>query len=326
MLLLVLTLTHAIASTVAAAAAPVPAASPTPCPTASAAGTSPAPCPSAPALREIGRVKTQGRAVNLVGSAQAASVGTISQEQIATRPILRPGELLEQIPGLVISQHSGEGKANQYYLRGFQLDHGTDLESTVMGVPVNLPTHAHGQGYSDINWLIPELVSYVEFKKGPYYADQGDFSTAGSYNLFYRNTIAPIAWVGIGAYGYERLLIANSPRIGAGNLLYALEVYHDDGSFEKPDQYHELSGVLRYSRSTASTDFSVTATAYGGVFDSTDQIPLRLVQNGALSPYGDIDPSDGGITNRAALSAQWRRSDPHGTTQLSAYGFDFIAA
>ena len=125
----------------------------------------------------------------------------------------------------MISQHSGEGKANQYYLRGFQFDHGTDLESTVVGIPINLPSHAHGQGYSDINWLIPELVSYVEFKKGPYYADHGDFSTAGAYNLFYRTTIEPVVVVAGGSYGYGRLLTAASTRVGQGDLLYAVEVY-----------------------------------------------------------------------------------------------------
>jgi len=297
-------------------ATPVPTAQVSAAPTAAATATP-------PALTEIGHVKARGRASNLVGTVPAASVGTIDQEQIAARPILRPGELLEQIPGLVITQHSGEGKANQYYLRGFQLDHGTDLDATVMGVPVNLPTHAHGQGYSDINWLIPELVSFVEFKKGPYFADQGDFSTAGSYNLSYRNVIPTLASAGIGAYGYDRLLVAASPRVGAGNLLYALEAYHDNGSFVKPDEYHKLNGVLRWSRSTANSDFNVTAAAYGGTFDSTDQIPQRLVADGLLSPYGYIDPSDGGATSRTALSTQWQHTDAHGSTQLSAYAFSY---
>ena len=148
---------------------------------------SPAPSPSASpaaALSEIGRTLATGRESNLVGTATAASEGTINQTEIANQPILRPGEILEDIPGLIISQHSGEGKANQYYLRGFQLDHGTDLAGTIDDIPVNMPSHAHGQGYSDINWLMPELVSSVTYKKGPYYADEGDFSTAGSYDLY----------------------------------------------------------------------------------------------------------------------------------------------
>jgi len=300
------------------------AASPAPCPSASprgGAGPSPAPCAS-PELKTIGTTGTTvGRNANLVGKAMTASEGTISQEQIQTRPILRPGEVLEAIPGLVISQHSGEGKANQYYMRGFQLDHGTDLAGTIAGMPINLPTHAHGQGYSDINWLIPELVSYVEYKKGPYYADEGDFSTAGAYDLYYRNTIAPTVSYGIGQYGYDRLFLAASPRLGSGNLLYALELYHDNGSFVKPDEYRKINGVLRWSRTTATTDFNVTLMGYQGFWNSTDQIPERLVDAGIISRFGYFDPSDGGLTHRYSLSTQWRRDDEHGSTRFDAYAF-----
>ncbi len=265
-------------------------------------------------------MQTAGRKTNLVGTAAAASEGTIGQEDIADRPLLRPAELLEQIPGLVISQHSGEGKANQYYLRGFQLDHGTDLESTVDGVPINLPTHAHGQGYSDINWLIPELVSYVEFKKGPYYADEGDFSTAGAYDLFLRNTIAPVASFGLGDFGYDRFFAAGSHPSGPGStLLSALEVYHDNNSLARPDEYRKFNGLLRYSRVKGNDAFSLTASGYSGTFNSTDQIPQRLVADGQLNPFGYIDPSGGGNTSRYALSARWQHRDPNGMTAIDAY-------
>ncbi len=156
----VIAVTAATASPVTpAAASPCPSSSPNPPDGVASPAPSPGPCASAAPLKQIGSVSTLGRKANLVGVADAASEGTIDQEQISTRPLLRPGEVLEAIPGLVITQHSGEGKANQYYLRGFQLDHGTDLESTIDGIPINLPTHAHGQGYSDINWLMPEIVS-----------------------------------------------------------------------------------------------------------------------------------------------------------------------
>src|SRR5262245_60907809 len=108
---------------------------------------------------------------DLVGIAQSSSQGAITADQLGARPIMRSGEVLETVPGVIISQHSGEGKANQYYLRGFNLDHGTDFAPTVAGMPVNMPTHAHGQGYSDLNFLIPELVSGVQYEKGPYFAD-----------------------------------------------------------------------------------------------------------------------------------------------------------
>ncbi len=280
--------------------------------------------------REIGRTAaTRGRASNLVGTATAASQGTIDQQDIASRPLLRPGDVLESIPGLIVSQHSGEGKANQYYLRGFQLDHGTDLAATIGGIPVNMPTHAHGQGYSDINWLMPELVSFVAYKKGPYYADEGDFSTAGAYDLFYRNTIAPTVSIGGGDYGFDRVFAAAAPKMGAGNLLYALELYHDNGTFDRPDEYKKINGVLRWSRTTANNAFAVTAQGYRGDFDSTDQIPQRLVDTGTIGRFASVDPSDGGRTFRYALSTSWEHDDARGATRLSAfaesYGLDLFS-
>jgi hypothetical protein len=307
---------------------------PTPCPSPSpkrpavipnpspAPGATPRPCPST-GPKTIGHVSAVGRAANLVGAADAASEGTISAQDIADRPILRPGELLEAIPGLVISQHSGEGKANQYYLRGFQLDHGTDLESTIGGIPINMVSHAHGQGYSDINWLMPELVSFVEFKKGPYYADQGDFSTAGSYNVYFRDTIEPITTFGFGDFGYDRLFTAGSPPVGAGHLLYGAEIDHDNGTFVKPDEYHKFNGFLRYSLDRGKDNFGVNAFAYDGAFNSTDQIPQRLVDAGIISPYGYVDPTDGGNTYRYAMSTQWQHKDSNGRTKFNAYVVDY---
>jgi len=274
--------------------------------------------------REIGRVRAVGRNANLVGKAISASTGTIDQEQIATRPLLRPGEVLEDIPGLVISQHSGGGKANQYYLRGFQLDHGTNLEAVVNGVPVNLGTHAHGQGYSDINYLIPELVAYVEFKKGTYFADQGDFAVAGGYDLGYRNTIAPLAEFTGGDFGYDRLLTAGSRPLGAGNVLYALEIAHDNGSYVKPDEYHRLNGVLRYSKTQGADDLAITGMAYDGSFNSTDQIPQRAVDQGLIGRFGYEDPTDGGNTYRYALSAQFTHTNPNGATKFNAYAVNSL--
>jgi hypothetical protein len=306
---------------VLAAAAAV--SSPSPCPSSSpaahAAAAVASPCPAQPPA-VIGSVKATGREANLVGTATAASEGTIDQQEIANRPILRPGEILEEVPGLIISQHSGEGKANQYYLRGFQLDHGTDLAGTIDGIPVNMPTHAHGQGYSDINWLMPELVSDVTYKKGPYYADEGDFSTAGSYDLYVRNTIAPTLSLGIGDYGYDRLFLANSPKLGAGNLLYALELDHDNGTLERPDEYKKINGVLRWTHTTEHSSFAVTAQGYRGDFNSTDQIPERLVDAGVIDRTGYVDPTDGGRTYRYTLSAAYEHTDPNGVTRVAAYG------
>ncbi len=160
---------------------------------------------------------------DLIGIAQAASQGAIVAKQLEERPLMRDGEVLETVPGVIVTQHSGEGKANQYFLRGFNLDHGTDFATTVVGVPVNMPTHAHGQGYSDLNFLIPELVAGVQFSKGPYYADQGDFATAGSSNINYATALdRPLVHVEGGGEGYGRVLAAASPTIGAGHLLAAI--------------------------------------------------------------------------------------------------------
>ena len=188
-------------------------------------------------------------AENLVGIAQSASQGAITARQLDARPIMRSGEVLETVPGVIISQHSGEGKANQYYLRGFNLDHGTDFATTVAGMPVNMPTHAHGQGYSDLNFLIPELVSGVQYSKGPYFADQGDFATAGAANINYVNTVGkPIVRVAGGGEGFTRALVAASPRVGRGHLLAALEVEHNDGPWTQPDDYRKVNAIVRYSQ------------------------------------------------------------------------------
>ena len=124
-------------------------------------------------------VDVEGRATDLIGETSSASQGVVGQPEFKYRPLARVGELVEVVPGMLATQHSGSGKANQYFLRGFNLDHGTDFSVMVDGVPMNSPTHAHGQGYLDLNSLIPELVDKVEYGKGPYYADVGNFSTAG---------------------------------------------------------------------------------------------------------------------------------------------------
>ena len=213
-------------------------------------------------------------AENLVGIAAAASQGAITAAQLEARPIMRAGEVLETVPGMVISQHSGEGKANQYYLRGFNLDHGTDFSTTVAGVPVNTPTGAHAHGYSDISFLIPELVSGVQFKKGPYFADEGDFSAAGAANINYVNQLErPIVRVSGGNDGWGAPASPPLRRASAtGILLGALELNHNDGPWVRPDDYRKLNGVLRYSRGDNRNGFSVTGMGYWADWDSTDQV------------------------------------------------------
>jgi hypothetical protein len=259
-------------------------------------------------------------AENLVGIASAASQGAVTAVQVGARPVMRPGEVLETVPGMIISQHSGEGKANQYYLRGFNLDHGTDFSTTVAGVPVNTPTGAHAHGYSDIGFLIPELVSGVQFKKGPYFADEGDFSAAGAANINYVNQLdRPIVRLGGGSDGWGRVLGAASPRVGNGHLLGAIEVNRDDGPWVRPEEYQKVNGVLRYSRGDRQNGFSLTGMGYWADWDSTDQVANRAVTSGLISRFGFLDSTDGGKTNRQSLAAEYQRSN--GPSSIRATGF-----
>ena len=263
-------------------------------------------------------------AENLVGIAQSASQGAITAKQLDARPVMRSGEVLETVPGVVISQHSGEGKANQYYLRGFNLDHGTDFATTVAGMPVNMPTHAHGHGYSDLNFLIPELVSGVQFSKGPYFADQGDFATAGAANINYTNTLEqPIVRVGGGDEGFGRAMVAASLRVGAGHVLAALEVEHNDGPWTRVDNYRKVNGLIRYSQGDAVNGLAITAMAYRGTWNSTDQIPQRAVTAGIIGRFGAIDPTDGGDTYRYSGSLEWQRTHGDAATKVTAYGIGY---
>ena len=261
---------------------------------------------------------------SLVGIAQSSSQGAVTAEQLDSRPLMRTGEVLETIPGVVVTQHSGEGKANQYFLRGFNLDHGTDFSSTVAGMPVNMPTHAHGQGYSDHNFLIPELVTGVQFSKGPYFADQGDFAAAGSSNINYANLLdRPIVHVEAGGEGYGRALLAASPKIGRGHLLAALEVGHNDGPWERGDDYRKVNGVLRYSEGSALNGWSLTAMGYRGRWNSTDQVARRAVESGLIGRFGAIDPTDGGDSHRYSVSGDWQRSGGNSVTKATAYGIGY---
>jgi hypothetical protein len=271
-------------------------------------------------VQTLDTVEVTDSAENLVGSADSSTEGTVTPKQIEERPILRTGELLETVPGVVVSQHSGEGKANQYYLRGFNLDHGTDLATTVEGMPVNMPTHGHGQGYTDINFVIPELVSGIQYKKGPYYAEEGDFSAAGAIHMNYRTSLdRNLAELTVGSNSYRRGLVAASNKVLGGDLLYALELYYNDGPWERPDNFRKINGVLRYSWGGENNKFSITALGYHGDWDSTDQVARRAVESGLISRFGSLDPSDGGKSYRYSLLGSWQRSAESSVTKANAY-------
>ena len=274
-------------------------------------------------LEEI--VVTAQRA-DLIGQVESASQGTVLREQLETRPTLRPAEVLEVVPGLIVTQHSGDGKANQYFLRGFNLDHGTDFATRVDGIPVNMPSHAHGQGYTDLNFLIPELVDRVEYKKGTYYADEGNFSAAGAADIHYlRKLDHPwMASLAGGQDGYWRGLVGASFK-GAGNddVLLGGEYGNNDGPWDLSEGYRQASGLVKYTHGDTRSGWVLTGMGYSGHWHATDQIPLRAVEDGSISRFGNIDPTDGGETHRYSLSADWYKPLGAGQIRANAYSIDY---
>lgn len=251
---------------------------------------------------------------NAVGTSDAASQGVIEAGLLRSRPALRPGEILEFVPGVIVTQHTGDGKANQYFLRGFNLDHGTDFATSVNGMPTNLPTHAHGQGYSDLNFLIPELVQRVEYRKGPYYAKGGDFSLAGAADIAYRTGFdRPFLDVGIGQRGFRRHVAGGSTDLGSGRtLLGALEVMGHDGPWVVPQGLKRHNGVVTLSGVGDSSSWQLSFMGYQAKWTATDQVPERLLNAPGFNRYGSLDPTAGGDTSRHSVSGQWSHNDAQG--------------
>jgi outer membrane receptor protein involved in Fe transport len=274
----------------------------------------------AQAATQLPAVQVQGNYINSIGSSDAASQGVVTSKLIESRPTLRPAEVLEFVPGVIVTQHSGDGKANQYFLRGFNLDHGTDFATFVDGMPVNMPTHAHGHGYSDLNWLIPELVDRISYRKGPYFAEEGDFASAGSARIRLFDALPNgVASVTLGQNRYARALVTNSNALETGKLLYAIEGAHNNGPWDNPEKFHRLNGVLRYSLGAEGARQSITAMAYSAGWNSTDQIPQRAVDSGLIGRFGAINPTDGGNTERYSLSYTAEQVDKDGAFKLNAY-------
>jgi len=265
-------------------------------------------------------VNVQGREDDLVGIAESATQGTIGAAELQDRPILRSGEILEAVPGLIITQHAGGGKANQYFLRGFNLDHGTDFAIFLDDMPLNLPSHAHGEGYSDMNTVIPEFVQRVNYEKGPYYADVGNFGSAGSAHLeFFKTLPENFFQVEGGMYGFGRFVFGVSQKLGKGNLLYGGEAYHEDGPWTHPDNYYKFNGLVTYSQGGDANGFSITARAYRGTWYSSDQLPVDAIP--LVGYFGTLNPADGGESQRYSLQGEWHRQNENSETKITAYGF-----
>lgn len=268
---------------------------------------------------QIQQVTVTASRLNLIGTATTASQGVVVSDELALTPVFRPGELLETVPGLTVTAHSGEGKANEYMMRGYNLDHGTDLAVFVDGMPVNEPTHAHGQGYADLNFMIPELAKEVTYTKGTYYADEGDFASVGSVHESYRDTIENQVGVTAGNFGFQRVFSAGTSPLAGGHLLGALELQHYDGPWTNPDDERKVNTVLRYSQGSSSQGFSLTGMFYRGLWNSTTDQPVRAITAGLIDRFGSLDPSDGGKAQRESLSAQYHAGLGGGHLTASAY-------
>ncbi|MEM1116826.1 MAG: TonB-dependent receptor [Bacteroidota bacterium] len=265
----------------------------------------------------LGEVVVTGRAAGLLGIAGSASEGRVGQAQLAPRPLLRVGEALETVPGLIATQHSGSGKANQFFLRGLNLDHGTDFAASIDGVPLNLPTHAHGQGYLDLGQLIPEAIEEITFEKGPLHAESGDFATAGRADIRIASSRdVSIGRAIVGTDNTAEGLLVQSGNAGTGRFLIAARGRYTDGPWVNPENGTLASGFAKWATDTEAGELSVTAMGYYNDWDATDQVAQRAVEAGLIDRLGALDPTAGGTTSRAALAGRWAR----GGSEVTAYG------
>jgi hypothetical protein len=266
-------------------------------------------------------ITVQGRVDNLAGLVGTASVGYIGARDLRARPLSRAGELLETVPGMILTQHSGGGKSNQMFVRGFNLDHGTDFSTRLEGMPINLPTHAHGHGYTDLNFLIPEFVDHVEYSLGNFYSEIGDFGSAGGAEFRLKRSLEqPLFVGGLGDHGYRRIVAGASTPLGSGGTLLAGgEFHHNDGPWDVPEDLQKFSGMLRYSHEGSTSTFSLTALGYDNKWNASDQIPQRAVDAGTIGRFGQLDNTLGGASSRYSGIASWNRASSSSSQRIDVY-------
>jgi outer membrane cobalamin receptor len=269
---------------------------------------------------DLSEVTVISSRVNLLGTASTASQGSVTAAELDLRPAYRVGQLLESVPGLVVTVHSGEGKANQYLARGFNLDHGTDIANFVDDMPINRPTNTHGQGYSDLNFLMPELSSGLDYTKGPYYASVGDFGSVASTHMRLANEIPNQVSLAGGTLGVYNAFAGGTAHFSdQDRLTGGISYGHVDGPFTHPDDFRKFAGTLRFSHGTDADGYSATAMYYHGEGNMTTDQPLRAVQEGLISRWGSLDPSDGSLSERFSLSSHFGATGDNWKTSISAY-------
>lgn len=267
---------------------------------------------------QLDNVNVSGKLSNTF--APSASAGLVLSEQIEQRPISRAGEILETVPGLIVTQHSGEGKANQYFLRGFNLDHGTDMATSIDGMPVNMRTHGHGQGYTDINFIIPETIDSLEYKKGAFYASEGDFANAGAVHLNTKSQLSNnSAEISVGEYNYKRALLL----AGNEDTVFAIDSSNYDGPWKTKQDQKKYSGLLKHSLGDPISGGNLTFMGYENNWNATDQVPLRLIGQHGFNRFSNLDKDSGGNSHRYSLSANGWKNFSGNTLNTSIYIIDY---
>ena len=271
-------------------------------------------------------VEISGHRQNILGESLSASEGIVGEKEIEQRPLLRTGEVLEFVPGMVVTQHSGTGKANQYFLRGFNLDHGTDFATYLDGMPLNMRTHGHGQGYTDLNFIIPETIETIEYAKGSYRADSGNFSAAGSAHFSLKKRAQNEVFLTYGEYNYLRAVGIVSEDVGGGHFYGAVEHNSYDGAWSGINEdIKKISTLFRYTTTLGDYIAGVTLMAYDNSWNAADQIPLRAVKLGLIDTYGSIDTDAGGESSRYSISASLEGNGLKANIYAVNYDMDLIS-
>ncbi|HTM81584.1 TonB-dependent receptor [Asticcacaulis sp.] len=285
----------------------------------------PAPAPAIAADAPVTTIIIFGRGKSRINTATAASEGTIAGADLTVRPLLRIGELLESVPGMIVTQHSGSGKANQYYLRGFNLDHGTDFSFELDGVPMNFRTHGHGQGYLDINSLIPETVKQVDYRKGPYRADSGDFALVGQARATTVDSLTPFLSVGVGAFDWKRLAGGGSFKAGDSTITLVGQAQTYDGPWQLPEKLRHLTLFGKWVKPLGEGTLRATATIYHATWQPTEQIPERAIGNEIADTYGALDMNLRGRTDRQIFTLAYERPGFRVMTYAQHYDWDMVS-
>lgn len=269
--------------------------------------------------------------------AESASSVHLSAKDLAHRSRTQVSDILRQVPGLMVSQHAGGGKSDQYFIRGFDADHGTDIAVFADGIPVNMPSHGHGQGYADTHFMIPETIDTVDVHKGPYAARFGDFYTAGALELKTIDSVpGPTVWIAGGAPlagprrfdQYNRRIVGMaSPHLRGDETdrsLIAVQIANSDGPFENPQRFRQGNALVKWRGDVGAGELKLATSWYAGKWNASGQVPESAVAGGLIDRFGSLDPTEGGDTSRTSAQIGYSIRDDHGGTwRASAFLLEY---